>query len=77
MMLVSMESKSMRKRWNHMKMKEIRKKTNSFRKRKSRSPKSSKGKNISKRRLKTKEMILSMTSSTILERSSCKIRRRM
>lgn len=36
MMLGSMDSKSMKKRWNHMKMKEIRKRIKSFKKRKNR-----------------------------------------
>ena len=76
-MLDSMASKSMKKRWNRMKMKEIPKRISSFKKKKNRLPKNSKERNTKKRRLKTKEMTLSMISSIISERSRCRIKKKM
>lgn len=76
-MLGSMDSKSMKKRWNHTKIREIRKRISSFKKKKNKLPKNSKARSTKKRRLMTKEMILSMTNSIILERFRCKIRKKM
>lgn len=76
-MLDSMDSKSMKKRWNHTKIREIRKRISSFKKKKNKLPKNSKARSTKKRRLMTKEMILSMTNSIISERSRCKIRKKM